>query len=481
MANVHTSPYAGTWYPGDAGELREAVREALEASRRRNGPYLLPNPIAFVVPHAGLMYSGSVAAAAYRHIQAHPPRRIVVLGFSHSGSPAGIAIPEIDGLATPLGTTRVDREAAIRLLRHPGFQSVAEEQVCDHSVEIQLPFLQYAAPETVLLPLYVGSMPAWQQEAAAQALAELAGDDTLLVASSDLTHFGRAFGYEPFPADGDVAEKLADLDRGAMEDAGSLDAALFLEGLRDSGATVCGRAPIALLLWTLALRAGAEVFQQTLDYQTSGEITGDYGHSVSYGALGYFPAPSFELGAEDAARLLESARRTLAQFLRSGRRVAAAAPATPALTRQAGVFVTLHEQGKLRGCVGVPGGRGALAQAVGEMALSAALDDPRFEPLGADGGEIEIEISLLSPMKRIRSREAYRAGEHGAHLEAGVAAAAAGGAGKEVDGGTLLGRPGPEGRTGSGGIRGWADAAAHLSRASDPLKSISGNPADKVP
>lgn len=415
MAAIHSSAFAGSWYPGDATELRELVAAKLEASRARAG--LLPDPIAFVVPHAGLEYSGTVAAAAYRHIQQRQPRRIVLLGFSHGGGPGGVSIPDLDAFTTPMGTTRVDRVAAGFLLRQSGFQTVAEDSLCDHSVEIQLPFLRHVAPDTPIVPLYVGRMPPWQQHAAAKALAELADDDTLLVASSDLTHFGRAFSYQPFPADDNVAARLEEIDRALIDDAGSLDPSLFLEGLDASGATVCGRAPIALLLRTLALRGPAEIFQETLDYQTSGEITGDYTRSVSYAALGYFPASSFELQPEDAATLLAGARNTLADFLRTGRRESPALQITTPLARRAGLFVTLREQGRLRGCMGVPRGRAPLAETVPEITLSAALDDARFAPLTPGGAEIEIEISLLSPMKRIRSRESYRLHEHGVHLE----------------------------------------------------------------
>jgi hypothetical protein len=99
---------AGSWYPGDQGELRRLVEAALESSRARTGPELLPGPIAFVVPHAGLMYSGTVACAAYLYLQAWRPKRVVLLGFSHRGGPAGVAIPNVDAFATPLGETRVD-------------------------------------------------------------------------------------------------------------------------------------------------------------------------------------------------------------------------------------------------------------------------------------------------------------------------------------------------------------------------------------
>jgi AmmeMemoRadiSam system protein B/AmmeMemoRadiSam system protein A len=402
MGRVHYSPYAGSWYPGDAGELREGIARALEDSRRRAGPWLFPNPVAFVVPHAGLMYSGTVAAAVYRYLHACRPRRVVILGFSHDGGPPGLAMPDVDALATPLGITPVDRAAADRL-------HLRRAAVCDHSVEMQLPLLQYVAPAASVLPVYVGRMTAAQRESAARVLAGLAGEDTAWLASSDLTHRGPRFGFEP-------AIPVEELDRAVIDDAASLDPRLFLEGLDATGATVCGRAPIALLLQLLGELPCEEIFQQTLDYQTSAEIAGDDRDSVSYGALGFFPASSFELAAADGACLMGQARAALASFGGTRRDPP---PPTPPLTRRAGAFVTLRQAGELRGCVGSPEGRGTLAQTVAEMTISAARDDPRFPPLSPCAARsAEIEISVLSPLKRIRAREAFRPGEHGVHLDA---------------------------------------------------------------
>ena len=203
-----------------------------------------------------------------------------------------------------------------------------------------------------------------------------------------------------------------------MEDAGSLDAGLFLDGLRQSGATVCGRGPIALLLQTLGRLEGDEIFQETLDYQTSGELTADFGHSVSYGALGYFRAPSFRLAPNEAVELLTLARDTLARYLRDGTRAEKAPSVTPSLMRRAGVFVTLREQGNLRGCIGTTAADAPLADGLVRMVLAAATEDPRFTPLEPGfTGDLEVEISLLFPMKRIRSRQQHRLHEHGAFFQ----------------------------------------------------------------
>ncbi|MDR3718753.1 MAG: AmmeMemoRadiSam system protein B [Bryobacteraceae bacterium] len=418
MTSSHTTPFAGSWYPGQRAELETLLDELFSTSLSRTGPSLLPRPLAFVVPHAGLVYSGAVAASAYRHIQAAQPKRVFILGFSHRGGPPGVAIPDIESIETPLGEVRVDQAIVRELAAGRELSIVDEIRVCDHSVEIQLPLLQKAAPEAAIVPLYVGTLNAARRAAVARALAAHVQPGDVLVASSDLTHYGRNFGYEPFPADAYVEERLSELDAGAMEAAGSLDPALFLDAMRELDATVCGQAPIALLLETLGLLGGENVFQQTLDYQTSGEITGDFHHSVSYGALGYFPADSFWLDAGAQAALLASARATLHHLCATGeRRPVPPDPAVSALARRAGIFVSLHQRGDLFGCVGLRGADQPLAEAAPELTLSAALDDPRFAMRQRIPEGLDLEISVLTPMKRIRSWTSFQVGRDGASLE----------------------------------------------------------------
>lgn len=423
MTTVHISPFSGQWYPDHPSELRSLLEELFERSRQRTGPYLLPRPAGFVVPHAGLIYSGAVAAAAYRHLRENPPARIVLLGFSHRGGPHGIAIPDVSGFETPLGRVPTDRAAMEQLRSCSMFRFVTESRVCDHSVEIQLPLLQHAAPEVPVVPLYAGEMSGESRETAARALAAIAGEGTVFLVSSDFTHYGPDFGYRPFATDKWTAERLEALDTSVIEAAGSLDPDLFLEQLGETGATVCGYSPIALWLSTARLRD--ELIQETLDYQTSGEILDDYHHSVSYAALGYFPAASFDLSARDRDLLLESAHRTLSQLRETGERIAVPPERIPlTLTRKAAVFVSLHQGSRLLGCVGTHTKRQPLAEAVPEMTLAAALDDPRFEaPVWKARGEIQIEISVLSPMKAIRDPAAVVPGKHGVYLRKGGHAA----------------------------------------------------------
>jgi AmmeMemoRadiSam system protein B/AmmeMemoRadiSam system protein A len=420
MTTSHTSPFAGSWYPARRSELETLLDELFAASLKRTGPCLLPRPLAFVVPHAGLVYSGTVAASVYRCLQASQPERVFILGFTHCGGAPGVAIPDIGAFQTPLGEVKIDQAAARQLASSGQCVLTPEGRVCDHSVEIQLPLLQRAVPRALVIPLYVGTLDTAQRSAVARALAQQIQPGDVLLASSDLTHYGRVFGYEPFPVDADVEWRLSRLDAQAIEAAGSLDPTLFLDTLRELDSTVCGYAPIALLLETLSILAGDDLFQQTLDYQTSGELTGEFRQSVSYGALGYFRADSFQVDAETQTALLASARATLAHLSATGeRKLILPDAACPALLRRAPVFVSLHERGELYGCIGMRSTDRPLAESVPDLTLSAALDDPRFEQRACVASGLDIEISVLTPMKRIRDWKSFHLGRDGASLEYG--------------------------------------------------------------
>jgi AmmeMemoRadiSam system protein A len=200
--------------------------------------------------------------------------------------------------------------------------------------------------------------------------------------------------------------------------AGSLDPALFGDELSRTGATVCGAEPIRLLLETLRSLAG-ETFQETLDYDTSGAISHGYEHSVSYGAVGYFPPAAYQLDAPDRAALLAGARFTLDHYRRFRELRFVATPAESTLLQRGRAFVSLSAQGTLRGCTGRFDNPLALAECVPRLTLAAAYDDRRFAPVSPDE-ELEIEIHVLTPPKRIADPRQLRLGEHGACLKSGA-------------------------------------------------------------
>jgi AmmeMemoRadiSam system protein B/AmmeMemoRadiSam system protein A len=413
MTAVHASPFAGSWYPQDISGLERLLEDCWKRSCGRTGP-LLNGALGYVVPHAGPQYSGTVAAAVYRLIEQQKPERVVVLAFPHRGGLRGVAVPDVRAISTPLGTVELDCESLL------AFPSAPEECVCDHSFEIQLPFLQKAAPQARIAVLYVGRLSDEERRQAAATLAAAFSPGTVLVASSDFTHYGASFGFMPFPADANAPRRLRELDTDCADAAGSGDASLFLATLETNGATVCGTGPIALLLDTLRLVSADGIYQSQLDYQTSGEITGDYRHSVSYAAQGYYPPAAYRIDSADSQALLASAADTLRLLRETGGRVPVPVvrPQT-ALQMRRGAFVTLRHDGELLGCVGNVNGHRPLAEEVAELTLAAALDDPRFRPATDAEGEIEIEISILTPLRRIRDAADVQIGRHGLFLRVG--------------------------------------------------------------
>jgi AmmeMemoRadiSam system protein B/AmmeMemoRadiSam system protein A len=327
-------------------------------------------------------------------------------------------MPDIEAYETPLGVVQVDSATIRRLETESPFGRVPEEMLCDHSVEIQLPFIQNSAEHAEVVPLYVGALTHEERKRAAEVLRGLIDSQTILIASSDLTHYGEDFGYVPFALDEDTRAKLGELDERVIASCGSLDADLFDATIESTGTTVCGIAPIGLLLETLGGSRGDEIFQETLDYQTSGEITGDYELSVSYGALGYFPATSYCVNEEDGELLLASARKAVDQFCRTGDRPFPAFSGPLSLMQPARAFVSLSSEQTLRGCVGcfeIPGPLGVI---VPQLAVAASSEDSRFAPVASDE-PIDIEIHILTPKKRVSEAGRLAVGEHGAEIVCG--------------------------------------------------------------
>jgi AmmeMemoRadiSam system protein B/AmmeMemoRadiSam system protein A len=410
MATVHISPYSGQWYPEAAAELEALLEQKYACSRARTG-HSLPAGLGFVMPHAGPAYSGTVAAGVYRTLQQQHTERVVLLAFPHRGMLSGVATPDVRTIATPFGQREIDCQFAGE------FRVLPESPLCDHSFEIQLPFLQRSVPDAIVTPLYVGELTAAERSHAAGVLAAAWRPGTVLAASSDFTHYGRDFNHLPFPTDRHTAPRLRDLDFQYIEAAGSLDASRFLGTLDRHQGTVCGSAPIALMLDVLRRLDRESIYPSVIDYQTSGDLTGDWHHSVSYAALGFHSPAAYRLNADDCEALLQSAAETLRALREEGgRRIVPAIGGSAALGAKRAAFVSLHRGEELLGCLGNLAGRLPLAEEIAAITLSAALDDPRFGPATSLADPIDIEISLLTPFRRIYSPTEFCVGKHGGFL-----------------------------------------------------------------
>lgn len=264
MSRSRPPAVAGLFYPAEPGEL-SAMLEAMlgEEGEEESGPL----PEAIIVPHAGYVYSGPVAATAYRRLRAARGRvhRVVLVGPSHRVSFSGLAVPTVDAFATPLGTVPVDPEGVARAARLPGVSRRDDAHAEEHSLEVHLPFLQEVLGSFRVVPLVVGAAG---PETVARVLEELwDGPETLVVVSSDLSHFH----------DYDTARRLDGATARAIEE-------LRWEeiGYQDA----CGRDPIKGLLY-LARKRGLAV--ETLDLRSSGDTSGDRHRVVGYGAFAVGP------------------------------------------------------------------------------------------------------------------------------------------------------------------------------------------------
>jgi AmmeMemoRadiSam system protein B len=274
---------AGTWYPSTAGELERQVDELLGAPGPSTDVPSSTRLAALISPHAGFVYSGAVAGQGFAQLRGRSLRRVLLIGPSHYASFEGACLPEADALRTPLGSVPLDRELIERIGRQPGLSIDDAPFGPEHCLEAEIPFLQRAlAPGWSLVPVLLGGASSSRSiDRVVDALAPTLDSRTIVVVSSDFTHYGPGFGFVPFREL--VPERLRQLDMGAVERILDLDREGFDRYVAETGATICGRVAIDVLLAML----GPETRAELLAYDTSGRMTGDWSHSVSYASISF--------------------------------------------------------------------------------------------------------------------------------------------------------------------------------------------------
>jgi AmmeMemoRadiSam system protein B/AmmeMemoRadiSam system protein A len=396
---------AGQFYPGDPDDLRSMV-DGFLAQAARSGP----EPAALVSPHAGYVFSGHVAAHAFKQAEGVDYDAIVVLGTDHRPITRGNSIWPEGAYSTPLGDVPIDSELARALMDAEGsIQFRREAHQPEHSIEVQLPFLQRVQPGKKFVPILVSDVSLQNCEALASALAATLKDrKALVVASSDLSHY----------PDYDDAVRV---DRATLAAVVSLDPLALQastedsmeEGIPDLHTCMCGTGPVmTTMLYARAI--GAEQVD-ILKYANSGDVAyGDRRGVVGYGAVRFARGSAPGLSAEEKESLLRLVRETLTDYL--GKREKPEFPTdSPALLQPRATFVTLRvrETGELRGCRGEIVARQPLVDSVQNMAIASATDDPRFMPVTANEvPRLHIEISALTPMRPIQPEDVV-VGRHG--------------------------------------------------------------------
>ncbi|MBC5767378.1 AmmeMemoRadiSam system protein B [Ramlibacter albus] len=377
---VRPQAVAGMFYPGERGALVRTVQAMLDeapAAAAANGW-----PKALIVPHAGYVYSGSTAAAAFAQLAPGRGtiRRVVLLGPVHRVPVRGLALPGATAFETPLGNVPLDVEGMRAVSQLPQVVMSPRAHAHEHSLEVQLPFLQQVLGDFALLPFAVGDAT---REEVAQVLEQVwGGPETVIVISSDLSH------YHPY----DMA-KAIDTDTVSR----------MLRGETTiNHEQACGATPVNGLL----LAAPRHGLQSRLVAQcNSGDTAGDRGRVVGYASLAFDEKPS-SVGAD----LPEDAGKTLLLLARAAIRTALGKPHVviargPWLREPGATFVTLKQQGNLRGCIGALQAHRPLIDDVKHNAVAAALHDTRFSPVTAEElDSISVEVSLLSPPEPVHVR-----------------------------------------------------------------------------
>jgi len=424
---------AGSWYPSDKTELTKLVDRLL---REASPPTLAQAPIALISPHAGIRFSGPVAACAYKALPRQRYGRVVVLGISHRMGRLyrGASVPaDLAGYQTPLGRVPVDQDACRNLLANKLFRDLPQADRQEHSVEIQLPFLQRVLGDFTLVPLLVGQCQQQDYDPMARTLLGIIDDQTLVVVSSDFTHYGPNYDYVPFHDN--MEKKLTELAEAASRPILACDFEGFQHHIQQTGDTICGRNAVSLLLRTLELLGGADGVLMGRDM--SGRMVGSFSNSVTYVSIALTapkdkrPAPSPAVATRPAARFSPGERRTLlhmareaaTEYLKQRRQIDprdGQFQLTPQMLESRATFVTLRHDGRLRGCIGETMATRPLVDSVVINAIKAATEDPRFanDRISLDEmKEIEVEVSVMSPLRRIESVEQICLGRDGVLLQ----------------------------------------------------------------
>ena len=419
---VRPATQADRFYTGDARELSEEVDSFLAL---HSGDAKYQNVAAVIVPHAGYYFSGNVAASAYMAIDVKKPyKRIFLLGPSHHEWLDGASVnTEADYYATPLGHVKVDHETAVALTNTDGtdktdsvFRYRPKAHDREHCLEVQLPFLQRRFNEVPpIVPIVISTNEYDKLKQIAEVLKPYFTDENLFVISSDFSHY---------PSYEDACE--VDTKTGKAIETGNVEEFIATlhanarSGKRNLATSACGEFAII----TLMLMLDNQYEVKHLIYQNSGDIDNhDHSRVVGYHSFAILrkDSTSFTLSGADKKALKDIAFNSIRDSL-DGKPIA-----QPILNSQfsilnskCGAFVSLHKHGRLRGCIGHFGEDYPLHEMVAEMARAAAFEDPRFMPVTRDElDDLDIEISVLTPMRRIQSLDEFELHRHGIYIKKG--------------------------------------------------------------
>ena len=411
---IRPATQANRFYTGNPQELRQEVDSFL--ALHKNMP-IYDSVRAIIVPHAGYYFSGNVAASAYMSIPNDKPfKRIFLLGPSHHEWLDGASVnTEADYYATPLGNVKVDVETAQNLTESNSvFSYYPKAHDREHCLEVQLPFLQRRLGNVPpIVPIIISTNDFGRLKQIAEVLKPYFNEENLFIISSDFSHYPSyedAYEVDALTGKaietGKVDEFIAALEKNAVS------------GKHNLATSACGELAIATLM--LMMDTNCEVIH--LMYQNSGDIDHhDHSRVVGYHAFAVVrtSGKAFSLSGDEKRMLKNIAYESIKDSL-EGKGISHLSHLTDNLLAKCGAFVSLHKQNRLRGCIGHFGEDVPLHEIVAEMARAAAFEDPRFVPVSHEElDDIDIEISVLTPMRRIQSLDEFEMHRHGIYIRKG--------------------------------------------------------------
>jgi AmmeMemoRadiSam system protein B/AmmeMemoRadiSam system protein A len=399
---------AGYFYPDENAQLKQTVDNFIERAT--------PQPIegdimAIISPHAGYQYSGWVAGYAFKAIKNESFKTAIIIAPSHHYNFQGLAVLDKDSYLTPLGKIPIDKDLTKKLISFDKRISYYMQPFLEeHAAEVEIPFLQRALPECKVVVILTGNPSYDTATLLRDALASILKDrkDVLLIASTDMSHYH-------------TQEQACLMDKQTISIVERFEPEELFAKLSNKKSELCGGVSVTGVMMA-ARSLGADRIK-ILNYATSGDVTGDMRAVVGYFAAAIYKSKEKEmkglLNQKQKKRLLEIARKTIETYVREGK-TAEFTEDDEVLHKEMGAFVTLHKHGQLRGCIGNMVGRGPLYLTVRNMAIESATQDPRFAPVKENElKDIDIEISVLSPLEKIDSPDKIVMGRHGVLVQRG--------------------------------------------------------------
>lgn len=417
---------AGVFYPGAKRILEEKIDDFLKNTSevKEKGHLRI-----LIVPHAGYDYSGQVAAFGFKQIQGRDYKKIVLLGGSHQAFFEGAAVDENSYWETPLGKVEVDKGLAKKIVDfHPKIYFSSKVHAQEHSLEVELPFLQRTLSDFKIVPVLLGEINSKLLGILADALARNIDGEVLIIVSTDFSH------YPPYEIANAVDKKTIDsILSGEVENFSATIVAQMKKGHPNLATCACGHEAVKvgmIVAYKLEI-SGIRL----LKYANSGDLpVGDRTRVVGYAAIGFYGRSNIKyqkskgqnrgqkylLDEKARKEVLKIAKETLESYLKD-RTVPKIEVENEVLNQKLGAFVTLRKNGQLRGCIGRFEPDQPLWEVVQKMAIAAATEDLRFPQVGLrELKDIKIEISVLSPRRKIADWREIELGKHGVYIQKGT-------------------------------------------------------------